>query len=416
MSSRSTRNLRFNPASPGFSDNLYAVYEGMRRDQPLVRLGRTWILTRYGDVLNALKDKKLASDTIPRQLHGKFLTRCSELSPPLQALLYGIVLFEEGDPHRLHRQALLTLFSDSPWQDLQNLVAREADQLAEDVLKAQQFDGITDIAAPLWDRLFTQWLSLPPPVQKIVSREKRPIRLLLDPSAIDEPGMERLLRAMQNLDRVFKQLLAGDFGPYDSLFLRTLSKGYHNDPALLNERFSIDCITLLIGGSETSEALIGNLLFILTNHPQRREQVLTTPSGVREIVLETMRFESPLQMVRRGVTTPLELYGRELRPGDNLLLCLGSANRDESIFERPDQFIPGRKNAQRQLGFGAGAHLCIGQTLARLQAEQMTKAMLSRLPAIYLNGHAHWQQQSLILRALASLPLSIHPVTPDIQT
>ncbi len=415
MSSRSIKPLRFNPASPTFSDNLYAIYEGMRRNQPLVRLGRTWILTRYNDVLKTLKDKNLASDTLPRQLHAKFRARGSELAPPLRKLIYGLVLFEEGQMHRQHRQALLALFSDSPWQELQNQVAREASQLVEQALKSQQFDGITDIAAPMWDRLFTRWLNLPAELQRIVAEEKYAIRLLLDPSAIDEPGMERLLAAMRHLDTAFRQLLTGSFGPYDSLFLQALSKGYQNDQALLSERFSIDAITLLIGGSETSEALIGNLLLTLANHPEARAQALQTPTGVRDIVLETMRFESPLQMARRGVTSALELYGRELRPGDNLLLCLGAANRDESIFEQADRFIPGRKNAQRQLGFGAGAHLCIGQTLARLQAEQVVHAILHRLPAIFLEGHARWQQHSLILRGLASLPLTIHPVNSSIQ-
>ena len=102
----------------------------------------------------------------------------------------------------------------------------------------------------------------------------------------------------------------------------------------------------------------------------------------------------------------MQFLGRELKAGNNILVCLGSANRDESVFEEAWRFIPGRKNAQRQLGFGAGVHQCIGQLLAQCQAETLAMALCER-GTLSLDGEAKWSTRSLILRTLETLPVKI---------
>ncbi|WP_227318363.1 cytochrome P450 [Cedecea davisae] len=403
-----TRNnsLRFNPASPDFHANLYAVYSNMRGEQPLARLGRTWILTRYHDIANVLKNRSFISSGIPEQLHNELRRLGFELSPALRAFLFGIVLFEDGERHASHRLALQALFKGEAWNEVSEMITRQAQKLATHAAAGRHFDGIRDFAAPLWRQVFTRWLNLPPELQEVVETEKTAIRLLLDPSAIDEAGLKQLMQAMSHLDKGFNQLLKAHLAGYDSLFFRSLVKGYDGDLATLQQRFSTDCITMLVGGSETSEALTGNLLLMLAQRAELQKGVQNGSLRMRDIVTETMRFESPLQMVRRKVQSPTELHGRELRSGDNLLLCLGSANRDESVFEDAASFTPGRKNAQRQLGFGIGMHQCIGQLLAQFQAEQMATALFTQ-GKLAQSGEATWSQRSLILRSLDVLPLHV---------
>jgi cytochrome P450 len=103
---------------------------------------------------------------------------------------------------------------------------------------------------------------------------------------------------------------------------------------------------------------------------------------MKEIVSETMRFESPLQMGRRKVAAPVHFLGRELKAGDNVLLCLGSANRDERVFEEASRFIP---NAATKPG----------------------NAPRGKQRVTALDGEAKWSNRSLILRTLETLPLKI---------
>lgn len=396
--------LRFNPASPVFQENIYSVYSHMRCHQPLLRLGKTWVITRYQDVYQVLKERTFVTSGIPEHLHSEMERQSIALSPSLRSLLYGIVLFEGGEQHREHRQALQSVFSGDAWADLSGIVQREAYGVVEKAIQARHLDGITHIAAPLWGGVFTSWLNLPEEQQVIVEQEKNAIRLLLDPSSIDRVGLERLMMALSRLDQSFSQLARAHLTGYDSLFFRSLLRGYGGDTSRLLERFSTDCITMLIGGSETSEALTGNVLLMLAQHEGVQPGAQNKTIRFKDVVSETMRFESPLQMARRKVSMDVTFLGRELKSGDSLLLCLGSANRDETIFEDASRFIPGRKNVQKQLGFGAGLHQCIGQILAQFQAENLAQALCAR-GTIALDGDAVWSTRSLILRALDVLPL-----------
>lgn len=398
--------LRFNPASPVFQENLHDVYHHMRNHQPVTRIGKTWVLTRHQDVYQAMKERAFVSSGIPEDVHAALEKESFNLQPRLRDLLYDIVLFEGGSVHRIHRQALQALFTGESWGALTQLISHESHSLVAALPTARPFDGVRQIAAPLWGLLFTAWLNLPQAQQQVVEQEKSAIRLLLDPSAIDRDGLQRLIKALSRLDDSFRQLAQAHREGYDSLFYRSLLKGYGGEGNALYERFSTDCVTMLIGGSETSEALTGNLLYMLALHTELQAGVRNNTLRMKEIVSETMRFESPLQMGRRKVAAPVQFLGRELKAGDNVLLCLGSANRDERVFEEASRFIPGRKNAQRQLGFGAGVHQCIGQLLAQFQAEILATA-LSKRGITVLDGEAKWSNRSLILRTLETLPLKI---------
>ncbi|HEP0497786.1 cytochrome P450 [Enterobacter kobei] len=398
--------LRFNPASPVFQENLHNVYHHMRNHQPVARIGKTWVLTRYQDVYQTLKERAFVSSGIPEDVHSEMEKECFSLSPPIRDLLYGIVLFEDGNVHRAHRQALQALFTGESWAALTQLISDESHTLVAELTTTGTFDGIRQIAAPLWGKLFTAWLNLPEAQQEVVEQEKSAIRLLLDPSAIDREGLQRLIVALSRLDDSFRQLAQAHSQGYDSLFYRSLLKGYGGDRDALATRFSTDCVTMLIGGSETSEALTGNLVYMLAQHPELQACVRNNTLRMKDVVSETMRFESPLQMGRRKVVAPVQFLGRELKAGNNILVCLGSANRDESVFEEAWRFIPGRKNAQRQLGFGAGVHQCIGQLLAQCQAETLAMALCER-GTLSLDGEAKWSTRSLILRTLETLPVKI---------
>ncbi|MHA0506796.1 cytochrome P450 [Enterobacter kobei] len=398
--------LRFNPASPVFQENLHNVYHHMRNHQPVARIGKTWVLTRYQDVYQTLKERAFVSSGIPEDVHSEMEKECFSLSPPIRDLLYGIVLFEDGNVHRAHRQALQALFTGESWAALTQLISDESHTLVAELTTTGTFDGIRQIAAPLWGKLFTAWINLPEAQQEVVEQEKSAIRLLLDPSAIDREGLQRLIVALSRLDDSFRQLAQAHSQGYDSLFYRSLLKGYGGDRDALATRFSTDCVTMLIGGSETSEALTGNLVYMLAQHPELQACVRNNTLRMKDVVSETMRFESPLQMGRRKVVAPVQFLGRELKAGDNILVCLGSANRDESVFEEAWRFIPGRKNAQRQLGFGAGVHQCIGQLLAQCQAETLAMALCER-GTLSLDGEAKWSTRSLILRTLETLPVKI---------
>ncbi len=140
-------------------------------------------------------------------------------------------------------------------------------------------------------------------------------------------------------------------------------------------------LTLLIAGNETTTNLIGNMVTTLLDHPEQLEQVRVDRSRIPSLIEETLRFESPLQVNFRRVCSEVEIAGTTL-PKDSIVMPLiGSANRDERRFERPDDFDV-RRSDLGHLAFGFGSHFCMGASLARLEAQVCIEALLDELPRL----------------------------------
>lgn len=407
MNNSDDRTLRFNPASPLFNQHIYQIYQRMRQQQPLLRIGRTWVLTRYQDVSAALRAPQLSCSGIPRHLTAEFARLQGGLAPELAMLVQEMALFQDNGTHRQHRKPLMALFSREPLAQLRRLVADEINRSIAALATTDRLDVIVQLARPLWPRLFARWLNLSPQQSQVIEQEKESIRLLLDPSAIDRAGLERLASALRRLDTLFSQLYQECADGRPSLFFAALAQGYGDQQALMQRYFSADCVTILIGGSETTEALIGNLMQVVAQDEPLQQQLRQHPQWIAQAVQETLRYESPLQMARRTVIQPWTLHGRTLREQDAVLLCLGAANRDETQFCDAQRFDVHRENNSRHLGFGGSAHLCAGQLLARFQAESVCAALLQHFPRLRPLEQAQWQTDSLILRSLKSLPLAL---------
>ena len=147
----------------------------------------------------------------------------------------------------------------------------------------------------------------------------------------------------------------------------------------MDERNFLGNITLLIvGGNDTTRNSMSGLAWFMTQYPEEREKLECDPSLIRNAVSETIRKQTPLAHMRRTATEDAELFGKQIKKGDKLVLWYLSANRDEEVFEDPDRWIVDRDNARRQLAFGYGIHRCVGARLAELQLQILLEELAAR--------------------------------------
>jgi len=163
---------------------------------------------------------------------------------------------------------------------------------------------------------------------------------------------------------------------------------------------------LLPAGAETTYRLLGNLLFGLLTNPSQLEEVTADRSVLAPAIEEALRWEAPVQVVSREPVKDTEVAGVALAPGTPMTLCLGSANRDETVFENPDQFDLHRPNARDHLAFAEGPHRCLGEHLARAETLAAMNALLDRLEGLELaprdaDPHVH----GLAFRSPTALPV-----------
>lgn len=151
------------------------------------------------------------------------------------------------------------------------------------------------------------------------------------------------------------------------------------DGRLSEDELVQNCIFILNAGHETTANLIGNSLALLCDDENARRDLLAAPDRIHGFVEEVLRFRSPNQFGNRQTTKDVGFGGRTIPAGTNLHLCIGAANRDPTVFEAPGRFDMTR-NPNRHLAFAAGPHVCIGLTLARLEARIALARFLERFP------------------------------------
>jgi cytochrome P450 len=145
-------------------------------------------------------------------------------------------------------------------------------------------------------------------------------------------------------------------------------------------------VTLVVAGQETTVNGIGNMLWLLGAHPEARQRVLDDPALIPSAVEESLRLESPVQMMGRTAGEDLVIDGAWVRKGDKVGLVFGAANLDPARFPDPGEFDLDRPSAAAHLAFGHGIHRCVGEHLARAEMRIVLERVLARIPDYRLDG------------------------------
>ncbi len=153
-----------------------------------------------------------------------------------------------------------------------------------------------------------------------------------------------------------------------------------------DEEFMGNLILLIVGGNDTTRNSMSAYAYGLDKFPDQRARLEADPSLIANATSEIIRWQTPLAHMRRTATADTDLFGHQIKAMDKIVLWYISANRDESVFERPDEIIVDRANARRHLAFGHGIHRCVGARLAELQISILMEEMVKRRLRVHVTG------------------------------
>jgi cytochrome P450 len=146
------------------------------------------------------------------------------------------------------------------------------------------------------------------------------------------------------------------------------------------------------------------LLNVAADRPQLWSALRADRGRVAPAIEESLRFDSPVQILNRWATEDVELGGHLIRTGENVAVAYAAGNRDPRRFAAPEEFVADRPE-NRHLAFGVGIHFCLGAPLARLETAVLMQRMLDRHPTIARGGPPVYQHAARVVRGLTSLPL-----------
>ena len=182
--------------------------------------------------------------------------------------------------------------------------------------------------------------------------------------------------------------------PTDDLATVIATSEIDGQPISELEAMSYYMIVATAGHDTTSSSTAG-AIWGLAEHPDQLAKVKADPSLIPGLVDESIRWVTPVKTFMRTATEATEFAGRSLAKDDWMMLCYASGNRDEAVFDDPAAFQIERK-PNKHLAFGYGAHLCLGQHLAKMEMRILWEEMLPRIKSLELNGQPKNSQATFV--------------------
>jgi len=165
---------------------------------------------------------------------------------------------------------------------------------------------------------------------------------------------------------------------------------------------------MIVAGNETTTKLLGNCVYWGARNPDQLAPVLADRASVPLWVEETLRYDPSTQALARYLLEDVELHGERAPAGSQLLLLIGSGNRDEDVFPDASQYRIGRDTTQT-ISFGGGRHYCLGANLARLEANLALDELVARVRDFQVDEAAVQRVRSINVRGFAHLPVTVEP-------
>jgi len=392
--------LQFNPMDPDFVADPYPMYHRLRTEDPVHHspLG-FWVLTRYDDVVAALRDPRLAKEAIAAFVAAR-------VGAPIPAL--GLSMLDRDPPDHTRLRGLVSkAFTPRVVEGLRPRIQQVVDGLLDDVAAARSMDLIEQFAYPIPVVVICEMLGVP-----VADHERfkgwsldlaRGLDTILLPP--DSEVGRRSVAARHGLADYFRELIAERRRTPRGDMLSTLIAAEEAGDKLSENELLATCILLLIAGHETTVNLIGNGTLALLRHPDQLQRLRQEPGLIGSAVEELLRYDGPVQRTARIPSEDVTIGGRTIGKGEMVMPFVGAADRDPVQFPEPDRLDIGRAD-NRHIAFGWGIHFCLGAPLARIEGQIAIETLVRRLPKLTLATERPEYRQSLTLRGLASLPVA----------
>lgn len=388
--------------------NPYPALLRLREQDPVHwsdRLGG-WMLTRYDDIRQSLRDPRLSSDRMrPFFSHMAEAAR-AELGDLDEHMAVWAVFNDPPDHTRL-RGLMNKAFTSSAVSALRPRIAAIVEELVDRLLDQPEADFIERFAYPLPAHVIAAMLGVPREDVDLLKRWSDDLGSFVLASRLSPDKYSRANAAIGEMKAYFGDLVeARRKRPGDDVASALVAAGERGD-FLNRDELVGACVLLLFAGHETTTHLLGNGLLALLRHPAQMDALRNAGSDDKLVVSaveEMLRWDGPSLAQVRVVAADYQLGGKLMRKGDRVFQMLAAANRDPAVFAQPDEFNI-RRPDNRHLTFGFGIHFCLGAPLARLEGQIAFPILLRRLKDIELAGAPDWSD-SIVVRGLNSLPVS----------
>ena len=355
------------------------------------------LVVRHGDVATILTDVEHFSGASPQTLAGR--KPGADLS--LQEL--------EGPRHHSIRRVWLAALRRRAIAPTEPIVRELCRERVEDLAAAGRAEVVADLVRPVVMEALDYMIGIP-----LASRER--VHTWIQDQKEDEAGSLAPLRGRASAASraALDHWIAGEAmrrralsKPPDDIFARFMAATGDGGVGLTQAEFAAQVRFLCRAGTGSTVQLIANVVYELARVPARYARLREDRSLISVAIDESLRHAPPGALTARTCITETGIRGVRIKPGDEVILSLASANRDETVFPNPGRFDLQRGRLPLQLSFGRGRHRCPGASIARMIATNLIEAMLSQIVEVRLAPAFVFESEDFCTRGPSHLNLDL---------
>ena len=396
-------------SDPSIQADPYPHYAKLRQEAPVCWDGRTWLVSRYDDIVTLLNDSRMSSARTG-QTFSVLPKDVQEELTPLRTILQSRMLLSDPPKHTRLKKIVNKAFSPRMIEGRRKRIEEICNAFIDEVIDQGEMDVMASVANKLPGWSITDILGVPYEDQSQFTKWARDQVLIYDRAGTtkDRVGVMRrgqasMLEMKDYLQAVVEQRR---IDPQEDLITELVQAEADGDRLSADELFGM-CVSLLVGGNNSTAHLIGNGILTLVRHPESLAQLLDQPELIGPATEEVMRYDSPVQVTSRVIKEDMVFGGEEFQAGQGVVVIFGSGNRDEAQFAHPDVFDMTR-DPNRHLTFAHGPHYCLGTSIGRMVSQIGILTVLQRCKHIKLvDDQIDWLP-GLAFRGPHTLPIQFN--------
>ena len=396
--------LNFDHYDHALQDDPYPTYARLREEAPLYHNEEHdfWVMSRYADIHKAWRTDDVYSNRMGVTLdksawneNAHIVMSFLGMDPPNQTRLRKLVSRGFTPKRVAEMEPRIAEVS------LEHLDAALAKGDAEG-----GFDWITDYAGKFPMDVISELLGVP-------RADRDEVRRLADLLVVREDGLRDVpkagMDASMEMFSYFANLLADrKKNPADDLVTALLLAEDEGD-RMTDGELTAFLFLMVVAGNETTTKLLGNSVCNLAKHPDQLAEVFADPELIAPWIEETLRYEASSQLLARQTLQDVTIDGVTCPAGAQLLINVGSANHDHTVFSNAEEFDVRRDKAElaKHIAFGGGRHFCLGANLARLEANIALQQLVERVTSVEVDHENAKRMYSANVRGYSSLPVKV---------